>query len=153
MAELITIDVAKKEDVQAVYQLEQRLFGDHCYPDFFIRQAYDCWPAGLLVARDQDNVVGYVLCAPQFNNASLVISDGWILALAVDPCVQGQGVGKKLMQEAMAVLSGCEKLWLTVHPDNHAKKLYQQLGFMDIEQESDYFGPDQPRVKMVCVVA
>lgn len=149
----IIIDVAKKEDIQAVYNLEQRLFGDHCYPDFFIRQAYDCWPAGLLVARDQDNIVGYVLCTPQFNNTSLVVSEGWILALAVDIDVQGRGVGKQLMQEAMDRLSGCEKLWLTVHPDNHAKKLYQQLGFMTYEQESDYFGMDQPRVKMVYVAA
>ncbi|WP_283392409.1 GNAT family N-acetyltransferase [Photobacterium phosphoreum] len=153
MVELITIDVAKKEDVQAVYQLEQHLFGDHCYPDFFIRQAYDCWPSGLLVARYQGNIVGYVLCAPQFNTMSLVVSEGWILALAVDPSVQGRGIGKQLIQEAMAILSGCEKLWLTVHPDNHAKKLYQQLGFTDVEQENDYFGPDQPRVKMVRVVA
>ncbi|WP_201798153.1 GNAT family N-acetyltransferase [Photobacterium kishitanii] len=152
MVELITIDVAKKEDLQAVYQLEQRLFGDYCYPDFFIRQAYDCWPAGFFVARDHDNVVGYVLCAPQFNNMSLVVSEGWILALAVDTSVQGSGVGRQLMQVAMNQLAGCEKLWLTVHPDNHAKKLYQQLGFMEVEQESDYFGLEQPRVKMVYVV-
>ncbi|WP_232575597.1 GNAT family N-acetyltransferase [Photobacterium carnosum] len=152
MVQTIIIDVAKKEDLQAVYQLEQRLFGDHCYPDFFIRQAYDCWPTGLLVARHQDNVVGYVLCAPQFNDLSLMLLEGWILALAVDTSVQGRGVGKKLMQEGMTTLAGCKKLWLTVHPDNHAKKLYQQLGFTDIEQENDYFGIGQPRVKMMYVV-
>ncbi|MEC6822887.1 N-acetyltransferase [Photobacterium piscicola] len=152
MVQTITIGVAKKEDLYAVYQLEQRLFGEHGYPDFFIRQAYDCWSAGLLVARELDNVVGYVLCAPQFNDLSLTASEGWILALAVDTSVQGRGVGKKLMQEAMATLAGCKKLWLTVHPNNHAKKLYQQLGFKDVEQESDYFGLDQPRVKMVHAV-
>ena len=75
------------------------------------------------------------------------------MALAVDTSVQGRGVGKTLMQEAMDVLSGCKKLWLTVHPENHAKKLYQQLGFVDVEQESEYFGVDQPRVKMEYVVA
>lgn len=149
----ITIDVAHKMDVQAVYQLEKKLFGEHCYPDFFIRQSYDCWPAGLLVARDQNGVVGYVLCAPQFNNESVIASEGWILALAVDTNVQGQGVGKKLIQKAMTALSRCEKVWLTVHPDNHAKKLYQQLGFVDVEQESDYFGVDQPRVKMVYIAS
>ncbi|WP_181316229.1 GNAT family N-acetyltransferase [Photobacterium iliopiscarium] len=153
MVQTITIGVAKKEDLHAVYQLEQRLFGEHCYPDFFIRQAYDCWSAGFLIAREQNNVVGYVLCAPQFNDISLKVSEGWILALAVDTSVQGRGVGKTLMQEAMDVLSGCKKLWLTVHPENHAKKLYQQLGFVDVEQESEYFGVDQPRVKMEYVVA
>ncbi|MEC6814431.1 GNAT family N-acetyltransferase [Photobacterium toruni] len=151
MAQIITIGVAKKEDLDAVFQLEQRLFGDHCYPDFFIRQAYDCWPAGLLVAREQDNVIGYALCAPQFNAMSLKVTEGWILALAVDTSVQGRGVGRKLIQEAMEVLTGCEKLWLTVHPDNYAKKLYQQLGFTDVEQESEYFGVGQPRIKMVYV--
>ncbi|SMY15546.1 GNAT family N-acetyltransferase [Photobacterium aquimaris] len=151
MDQIITLDVAKKEDVQAVYQLEKRLFGDHCYPDFFIRQAYDCWPAGLFVARKFGEVVGYVLCAPQFTNEASVASEGWILALAVDSSVQGQGVGRQLMQAAMERLSGCEKLWLTVHPNNYAKKLYQQLGFIEVEQENDYFGLDQPRVKMLYV--
>ncbi len=89
LVQIITIDVAKKEDVQAVYQLEQRLFGVYCYLIFLFAKPMIVGPSGFFVARDHDNIVGYVLCAPQFNNTSLVVSEGWILALAVDTSVQG----------------------------------------------------------------
>ncbi|WP_236689259.1 hypothetical protein [Photobacterium angustum] len=47
---LYKIRQAEKSALTAMYQLERELFGDHCYPDFLFRQAYDCWPSGLLVA-------------------------------------------------------------------------------------------------------
>ena len=37
---------------------------------------------------------------------------------------------------------------LTVHPDNPAVRLYQQLGFTIIEHQPHYFGKDEPRLLM-----
>ncbi len=44
---------AEKDDVTTAYLLERELFGEHSYPDFFFRQAYDCWSDGFLVAVTQ----------------------------------------------------------------------------------------------------
>ena len=42
-----------KSELADVFQLEQVIFGDHCYPDFFFRQGFDCWPEYFLVAIDE----------------------------------------------------------------------------------------------------
>ena len=40
-------------------------------------------------------------------------------------------------------------MWLTVSPDNsQALSLYQRLGFKVVDRDANYFGPDQPRLKL-----
>ena len=79
MSDSIQICLADKHDLQGIDALEQRCFHGHSYPDFFFRQALDCWPAGFLVAKDnQANVVGYLL-ASSGTEAHLC----WLLSLAV----------------------------------------------------------------------
>ncbi|PSW73219.1 GNAT family N-acetyltransferase [Photobacterium sp. GB-50] len=146
---LYQIRQAEKSDLAAIYQLERELFGKHCYPDFLFRQAYDCWPSGLLVAVSEcEHVVGYVLASPSFNRQTETQSDAWILGIAVANKVQGKGVGKALLNKALALLADYNRILLTVHPKNTAIKLYQRLGFVEIGQEDDYFGYGSPRIKM-----
>ncbi len=45
------ITSADKNDLAALYTLEHKLFGHHAYPQFFFRQAFDCWSQGLLVLK------------------------------------------------------------------------------------------------------
>ncbi|WP_305370757.1 GNAT family N-acetyltransferase [Photobacterium leiognathi] len=140
---------AEKADVTTAYLLERELFGEHSYPDFFFRQAYDCWSDGFLVAVTQSQeVVGYVLASPSFIAANEHVREAWILGVAVDAKMQGQGVGKALLKEALAQLANYNCIWLTVHPDNKALKLYESLGFVVVEQEDNYFGCGSPRLKM-----
>ncbi|MCB0812573.1 MAG: GNAT family N-acetyltransferase, partial [Flavobacteriales bacterium] len=47
--------------------------------------------------------------------------------IAVDRSQRGQGVGKRLMQEAISTASG--GIALHVEPENPAKLLYESLGF------------------------
>lgn len=139
---------ANPSDINAVFQLEHALFGSDAYPRFFLRQAYDCWPKGLLVAVLDEKVVGYVLASPRFASNSHEVRDAWLLGVAVDTVAQGKGIGKALVQEALQRLADHQHIWLTVHPDNKAMLLYQALGFDVVEQEDNYFGDDAPRVKM-----
>lgn len=146
---LYKIRQAEKSDLIAMYQLERELFGEHCYPDFLFRQAYDCWPSGLLVAVSKcEHVVGYVLASPSFNTQAETQREAWILGIAVDKQMQGQGVGKALLNEVLVQLTDYNRILLTVHPENNAMKLYQAIGFVEIEQEDDYFGCGSPRIKM-----
>ena len=55
-----------------------------------------------------------------------------VLAIAVDPAVQGHGVGRALMAtaSAAAVGEGFESMHLSVHPDNRqAVSFYESLGW------------------------
>ncbi|PSV19313.1 GNAT family N-acetyltransferase [Photobacterium leiognathi subsp. mandapamensis] len=140
---------AEKDDVTAAYLLERELFGEHSYPDFFFRQAYDCWSNGFLVATTESQaVVGYVLASPSFTAANEGAREAWILGVAVGSKMQGQGVGKALLNEVLAQLADYNCIWLTVHPDNKALKLYELLGFVVVGQEDNYFGCGSPRLKM-----
>ncbi|WP_428612902.1 GNAT family N-acetyltransferase [Shewanella sp.] len=144
--ESIVIQAAAKSQLLPLYRLEQQLFGEHAYPDFFFRQSYDCWPSGLRVACDaQGCVLGYILLA-----RSEQPSCAWILSVAVDSAAQGKGIGKRLIVETLASLPAeVRQVKLTVSPDNPARHLYARLGFIEQGLEVDYFGPHEDRILMI----
>lgn len=141
---------AQKSELTSIYQLEQFLFGDHCYPDFFFRQSFDCWPKGLQVALDkQDNLLGYILIAPSEQTHCV-----WILSVAVDSLAQGQGVGRRLISDALTDLpKHVTEVKLTVAPTNPARHLYLSLGFIEQSVEEDYFGAGECRLLMSLALA
>lgn len=55
------------------------------------------------------------------------IPENILVYIAVDRTLRGKGVGKRLMQEALAKAKGA--VALHVEPDNRARKLYESLGF------------------------
>ncbi|KIO37128.1 GNAT family N-acetyltransferase [Shewanella sp. cp20] len=141
----ISIKAAGKHQLQALYRLEQGLFGAHAYPDFFFRQSFDCWPSGLRVACDENEcLLGYILLA-----RSERVDSAWILSVAVDSAAQGRGIGRRLIVESLGALpASVTQVKLTVAPDNPARHLYARLGFVEQGLEADYFGPDEDRVLM-----
>ncbi|MGL4222408.1 MAG: GNAT family N-acetyltransferase [Shewanella sp.] len=134
-----------KSELAAVFQLEQAIFGEHSYPDFFFRQGFDCWPEYFLVAVDANGVLlGYLLGAQSSDPECM-----WILSVAVSEQARGQGLGKQLLQRCLAQLPAkVKRVDLTVDPHNTARSLYQRLGFVDAHVEADYFGAGADRVVM-----
>ena len=55
------------------------------------------------------------------------IPENILVYIAVDRALRGQGLGRKLMQEALTRAKGA--VALHVEPDNPARKLYEALGF------------------------
>lgn len=130
---------ARKEDLAAVYALENKLFGEHSYPQFFIRQAYDCWGESLLVAKEGEAVAGYVLLT-----TSNVAKHYWIMSLAVNSEFRGRGIARSLVERVMAPLAEGSSVKLTVDPLNQpALSLYQSMGFTVLEEEANYFGDEE----------
>ncbi|WP_261885464.1 GNAT family N-acetyltransferase [Vibrio pomeroyi] len=144
----MNIVCAEKQELADIYQLEHALFGDHAYPQFFFRQAFDCWGKGLLVAKQESKIAGYALMTTTDKQHEF-----WILSLAVDPNYRGMGIGRKLMQHAIAQLPQESKLLLTVDPNNaSACALYASMGFVTITQEENYFGDDEARLVMQLII-
>ncbi|MGR5212320.1 GNAT family N-acetyltransferase [Vibrio rotiferianus] len=136
--------ITQKSDLDAIFQLEQKLFGHHAYPQFFFRQAFDCWPQGLLIAKEEDQITGYVLMATSDEQ-----NIHWILSLAVDSQHRGKGIARLLVEEALTKASAGSVVKLTVDPNNvPACKLYTSLGFKVLEKEEDYFGDGEARLVM-----
>lgn len=130
---------ATLNDLADIYHIEQELFGEHAYPYFVLRQYYDCHSEGFLVAEENGQVVGYVLHARGHQQA-----ESWILALGIRSAVQGQGIGKQLME--MCLSSTRTDVKLTVDPENqNACRLYQKLGFELLVHDDAYFGEGEAR--------
>lgn len=145
MSDLIELCVATKQDLKAIDALEQQCFAGHCYPDFFFRQALDCWPDGFLIAKDSEaNVIGYLLAS---NSGKSDVA--WVLSIAVSECARGKGIGTKLISALLNQLPvEINQINLTVAPDNPAKALYLRCGFAENGFEADYFGEGEPRLLM-----
>lgn len=120
-------DNAQREAVSAFLETHLDRFGD---PKEHIRMAmdYSLDPARggfVLVAREEGGIVGAVVV----NDTKMggYIPQNILVYIAVDAAMRGKGVGRKLMQEAIANATG--GIALHVEPDNPAKKLYESLGF------------------------
>ncbi len=84
---------------------------------------------------EENKLVGYICCMAVLDEAS-------INNFAVSPAHQGKGIGKKLLQEMIALLKakGMERLWLEVRVSNHAAyNLYKKTGFTEIFRRKDYY--------------
>lgn len=78
-----------------------------------------------LLAVDGDKIIGAVILNK--TGMSVYIPENILVYIAVDSTYRGQGIGKKLMQQAIAVTQG--NIALHCEPDNPALHLYKKLGF------------------------
>lgn len=135
--------VARHTDMHAIWQLDVSVFGEDVYPGFFFRQAMDLWPELLLVAELDGRLLGYAL-----GGLGQDSSQGWLLSLAVLPEARGFGLAERMMLRVEQTLAGLrvERVRLTVDPVNPAQRLYFRLGYVQLSEERDYFGPGEDRL-------
>jgi predicted N-acetyltransferase YhbS len=80
-------------------------------------------PEGCRVAVKDERVVGTVATASYEDRFA------WIGMVLVDPAERGQGIGARLMAEALDVLKGMPSIRLDATPAGHA--VYRKLDFVD----------------------
>ena len=83
-----------------------------------------------MVAELNGQVVGY-----QFN--TIDADAGYLVRIAVHPSVNGQGIGARLMTEAIKFFANARvsRIMLNTQDNNtHAHRLYEWFGFVRIEQ-------------------
>lgn len=79
----------------------------------------------VVVAAEGEEIQGAVVVNE--TGMSGYIPENILVYIAVDRSLRGKGVGKQLMQAALARAKG--SVALHVEPDNPARKLYEALGF------------------------
>lgn len=126
-----------QEDADGVARVEAA-----CMPVPWSRQSF--WEeashtdAYYLIARDVDrdnSIVAYAGCW-------VLANEGHITNVAVDPDYQGQGLGRKLMNELTSRVKalGVDSMTLEVRPSNTvAINLYTSLGFRSVGQRPKYY--------------
>lgn len=126
-----------QEDADGVARVEAA-----CMPVPWSRQSF--WEeashtdAYYLIARDVDRdnlIVAYAGCW-------VLANEGHITNVAVDPDYQGQGLGRRLMNELTSRVKalGVDSTTLEVRPSNTvAINLYTSLGFRSVGQRPKYY--------------
>ncbi|SOC43580.1 ribosomal protein S18-alanine N-acetyltransferase [Ureibacillus acetophenoni] len=117
------------EDVQQVHNIEVASFPTPWTLDSFYYEMTENTHAYYIVAEDDlGNIVG-------FCGMWIVIDSAQITNVAVTESVRGQGIGERLMREAMTIAKqqyNVEVMSLEVRVSNIvAQNLYRKLGFQD----------------------
>lgn len=149
MADLdIDIRPARMDDLEGLRTLDHAVFGDLAYPPFVLRQFFDVYQDGWLVAEEPSGgLAGYSLCVPTLDRQL-----AWLLGLAVTPEYRNLGIGTRLTLRSLEFLRslGIPRVHLTVEPANEvAIALYRKIGFSVTTMRHNYLGPGEHRVIMV----
>jgi ribosomal protein S18 acetylase RimI-like enzyme len=94
---------------------------------------------GILVAVENDTVVGYI--TTRVNQASKI---GWIPNLAVLPDYQQRGLGKALIEAALAYMKDVGMQYARIETLAHntvGQHFYPQMGFEEIARQIHYIQP------------
>lgn len=103
--------------------------------DFEAKQAEPWWdPAGLIIATDDEGVVGFHW-TKRHNEAT-----GEVYVIGVAPRAFGRGIGTILLDAGLAHLAaiGCTRVILYVESDNPAVHLYERTGFRTAHRDALY---------------
>jgi ribosomal protein S18 acetylase RimI-like enzyme len=142
---------AEARDAEALSALEaicfpSDLYGEHILSrrqfSYFISRAN-----GLLIIHERDaQLSGYALLL--FNRRSRIAR---LYSLAVSPDLQGQGLGRLLLEatERVCLRMGCSRLTLEIRADNKAAlQRYIRLGYKTERVVEDYFPGHTAAIKL-----
>jgi len=138
---------ARAEDLPALHDVDEAVFGELAYPLFVLRQFVDVHQRHFLVVDADPPLLGYVLAAHPASS-----SEAWLLGLGVHPDFRKYGYGRALMDRCLDRLSsdGASSVRLTVKPDNVAAiNLYESAGFKKTQFDPSYYGDGEGRYAMV----
>ncbi len=138
-AQVVEIRVRKAErgDVDALSELEHRVFATDRLSRPSLRRFLKSPSAELIVARHRDRLAGSAIVL--FRPRSVVAR---LYSIAVAPHIAGRGVGPMLLAaaEAAAVARRCRAIRLEVHVTNHAAiSRYRKSGYKQFARHRGYY--------------
>jgi len=127
------------------------------YATYFFMDLYERFPETFIVAEEDGEVVGYVMCRietglPDFGLLGIA-KKGHVISIAVLPENQRKGIGTALMKEAMAGMRGYKgkECYLEVRVSNTpAVNLYKKLGFESSKVVHGYYADGEAAYIMSC---
>jgi len=125
----------KSSDLEQVMYINRVCLPEN-YTEFFFMDLYQRFPETFIVAEEDGEVVGYVMCrietgVPNFKLLGIT-RKGHVISIAVLPKHQREGIGYELMQESMRSMVNykAKECYLEVRESNvPAVNLYKKMGF------------------------
>jgi N-acetylglutamate synthase-like GNAT family acetyltransferase len=139
---MIIYDYMNETEVDVVYELILRVFHKHVAPEYSekgierfvskissrkLRELREGEHSFVIVARDEGKLIGMLALRGE-NHVSLIF---------IDSNYQGRGVGRKLVEKAIAICTGRnpEISTITVCSSPNSGKFYEEIGFRATDQE------------------
>ena len=123
----------RTEDLPEVLEIEAKNYNfpwsEGIFNDCLKSFSYSCQ-----VCTEEDKVVGYSI-------VSMAVGEAHIMNICVDPELQSQGVGSKLLENMIELArKKAETIFLEVRPSNKvAIALYEKRGFNEIGIRKGYY--------------
>jgi len=116
------------------------------YTTFFFMNLYQRFPETFIVAEENGDVVGYIMCRIETGIPSFkllgITRKGHVISIAVLPEHQREGIGYALMREAMEAMVNykAKECYLEVRASNvPAVNLYRKMEFEIIRTSRGYY--------------
>lgn len=122
-------------DLDRVMEIELKSFTVPWSRDAYLMELTQNHFAKYLVAEVGDEVVGYA-------GVWVIIDEGHITNIAIDPSQRGKKLGEELMRRmmALAIAHGAERMTLEVRVSNlPAIRLYEKMGFVSHGIRKGYY--------------
>jgi len=127
------------------------------YTDYFFIDLYQRFPETFIVAEENGEVTGYIMCRVELGLSNFgfsgVIKKGHIVSVAVLPQYRRKGIGQALITEAMEGmrLHNAKQCFLEVRTTNTpAVDLYKKLGFQVTRTIHGYYADGEDAYVMSC---
>lgn len=129
----ISIETAGWRDLSAVNQLSRVCFGGDAWPWLDVLAALTAPGTVRRLARDGDQVVGYVLGDRRGGGI------GWVSSIAVHPQYRRRGLASRLLEIVEGELD-TQVIRLTLRRSNEAAfELYRQHGYREMDLWPSYY--------------
>jgi len=132
-------------DLQSVMHINSVCLPEN-YTDYFFIDLHHRFPETFIVAEENGEVVGYIMCRIELGLSNFgfsgLIKKGHIVSVAVLPPYRRKGMGQALITEAMEGmrLYNAKQCFLEVRTTNtQAINLYKKLGFQVTRTISGYY--------------
>jgi ribosomal-protein-alanine N-acetyltransferase len=132
-------------DLDAVMEINRVCLPEN-YSQFFYVDLFRRFPETFLVAEENKNPVGYIMCRIEVGLGDFGFSGlkkkGHVVSVAVMPEHRKKGVGEALVSSAMEAMKiyGAKQCYLEVRVSNDpAVKLYKKLGFEVTRTSHGYY--------------
>ena len=134
-------------DVDAVAAIEQATFARPWSRESFRQEVTRNAVARYLVAEKNGEILGYA-------GAWVILDESHITNIAVREDARGQGIGRKLTEELLRILSSLGACYATLEvrvSNLRAQNLYKSLGFVSVGKRKRYYEDNnEDAFLMVC---
>lgn len=135
----------RSSDLETVMRINRTCLPEN-YGSFFFLELHKRFPSTFIVAEEENEVVGYVMCRIETGLPSMgflgLVRKGHVVSIAVLPEHRRKGIGYALMREAMQNMRRykAKECYLEVRVSNTpAINLYKKLGFRIVKTIPSYY--------------